>query len=118
MGRHPAAAPALLEMPREFATTKAELDGNDVVLYPLVGFRFVPDQDKPGATKVLPSMVSNPSCRITCMQDQDVYGWFCPSCPLESIFSDNYCDAPLCAPPTAVVSVMDNIETALDKDKW
>ena len=46
MGRHPAAEPALVELP----TVATEGDNDDVVLYPIVGFQFVN-----GGQQVLPT---------------------------------------------------------------
>ena len=110
MGRHPAAAPALVDIPREQLSSFISLsssnrgDGSskdDVVLYPLVGFQFVSSSSDGGAgdgnngvvVKVLPTQ-SNPACRITTVPDQELFGWYCTACPLESIYSDTYCDAP------------------------
>lgn len=97
MGRHPAAA--LVDIPREHLSsflTSTENSDDDVVLYPLVGFRFVhtdDDDDSGGAVKVLPT-ASNPACRIMTVPDQELFGWYCTSCPLESVYSDAYCDDP------------------------
>lgn len=84
MGRHPAAAPALVDvkMPRE------EKEGDDVVLYPIVGFQFVN-----GGQQVLPT-TTNVACRLSKQPNEELYGWFTPSCPLNSIHSDAYCDEP------------------------
>lgn len=61
---------------------------DDVVLFPLVGFRFVQD-------RVLPTQ-SNPSCRlrnIGAMNGESFYGSFSPACHLD-IYSHNYAAAP------------------------
>jgi len=82
MGRHPAAAPALVDLPRE------EKSGDDVVLYPIVGFQFVR-----GGQHALPT-TTNASCRISKQPDEEVYGWFTKACSLDSIYSDTYCEEP------------------------
>ncbi|CAB9522168.1 expressed unknown protein [Seminavis robusta] len=89
MGRHPAAAPALLEFGALVVDKEEVVD--DVVLYPLVGFQFV--KGKNGDAVVLPTQ-SNPSCRISNLPDQEVYGWYCTACRLDSIYSDTYCEEP------------------------
>lgn len=82
MGRHPAAEPALVELP---ASRKTD---NDVVLYPIVGFQFVN-----GGQQVVPTK-TNAACRINNLKDQEVFGWYTTSCRLNSIYSDTYCDEP------------------------
>ena len=84
MGRHPAAEPALVDLP----IAREERDSDDVVYYPIVGFQFVN-----GGQRVLPT-TTNASCRIKYMPDQQVYGWYTTACRLGSIYSDSYCDEP------------------------
>jgi hypothetical protein len=88
LGRHPAAA--LVDVPRE--QLPRDRRHEDVVLYPVVGFRFVK-----GATgmssNVLPT-ISKPACQLLHVPNQELYGWFTPACPLDNIYSDTYCNEP------------------------
>jgi len=79
-------------------------DEKEAVLYPIVGFRFVATHDDSNNDhapvpqehiRVLPTS-SHPSCRLVRneLPPQQVYGWYSPVCPLDSIFSDTYCDKP------------------------
>jgi hypothetical protein len=70
---------------------EGEKEGDDVVLYPIVGFKFV--QDEPNHFRALPTQ-SNPSCRIVNHVEQELYGWYCTACGLDSIFSEHYCEQP------------------------
>lgn len=88
LGRHPAAA--LVDLPREQLPRDSRHE--DVVLYPMVGFRYVK-----GATgmscNVLPT-ISKPACQLLHVPDQELYGWYTRACPLDNIYSDTYCNEP------------------------
>lgn len=86
--RHP--HPTLEGLP-SFAQDSEEK--RDVVLFPLVGFRFV--QDEPNHYRVLPTQ-SNPSCRLRNTgkgEPEALFGWFSEACPL-NLYSENYVTAP------------------------
>lgn len=63
---------------------------NDVVYYPMVGFRFFE-----GIDSVFPT-TSHVSCMMPTksQKDEEVYGWFSSSCKLD-LFSDDVCKNPI-----------------------
>ena len=66
--------------------------GDDVVLFPMVGFQFV--NDAPNHYGVLPTArAGNPSCRLRNDGEQALVGWFSKACHLD-MFAENYCDEP------------------------
>ena len=71
-------------------------DKPDVVLYPVVGFRIVEDEEH--HSRVLPTK-SNVSCRIPNNYNEDLYGWFSPACRL-NLYKEDPCEAPEDVPPT------------------
>jgi len=62
----------------------------DVVYYPMVGFRFFE-----GIDSVFPT-----TCHVSCLmptksqKEEEVYGWFSPSCELD-FFSEDICHNPI-----------------------
>eukprot|EP00339_Tiarina_fusa_P023903 CAMPEP_0117009170 /NCGR_PEP_ID=MMETSP0472-20121206/8407_1 /TAXON_ID=693140 ORGANISM="Tiarina fusus, Strain LIS" /NCGR_SAMPLE_ID=MMETSP0472 /ASSEMBLY_ACC=CAM_ASM_000603 /LENGTH=176 /DNA_ID=CAMNT_0004711385 /DNA_START=70 /DNA_END=600 /DNA_ORIENTATION=+ len=62
----------------------------DVVLYPMVGFSFFPTAD--GGCVSFPTK-SDAACRLVKTKDEEVYGWFSPSCELDA-YSEDICHAP------------------------
>ena len=68
-------------------------DDDDVVLFPLVGFRCV--QDAPNHYRALPSK-TNASCRLKApgSEEEVVVGWFSKACHLD-FYGDHYCDEPI-----------------------
>ena len=63
----------------------------DVVLYPIVGFRFFKYGTK-GSYRVLPTK-GNAACRIRNAKSEILQGWFSPACRL-NMYTDNPCDKP------------------------
>jgi hypothetical protein len=53
---------------------------NNVVLYPIVGFRYV--QDAPGHSRALPT-VFHASCVLPPGKDEVLVGWYSPACHLK-----------------------------------
>mmetsp|Transcript_16392 Transcript_16392/g.29398 ORF Transcript_16392/g.29398 Transcript_16392/m.29398 type:complete len:236 (-) Transcript_16392:347-1054(-) len=64
----------------------------DVVLYPIVGFRFVPDSKNGGKSVALPTTF-HAACRLPMNRNEDVYGWFSPGCKLD-LYSEDVCHEP------------------------
>ena len=65
----------------------------DVVYYPVVGFRFIQTDDN--RSVALPTTNVNACCSLPPPEDQEpVYGWWTAACPLGSVYADDYCDAP------------------------
>jgi hypothetical protein len=66
---------------RVFSLPSAILHPNevkgDVVYYPIVGFKLVPDGE--GQSSVLPT-TARVSCRIPAAQTELVFGWYSPAC--------------------------------------
>lgn len=62
----------------------------DLVYYPMVGFRFFE-----GTSTVFPT-TSNVSCTLptNSQKEEEVYGWFSSSCKLD-LFSDEICHNPI-----------------------
>ena len=56
-------------------------DQDDVVLYPIVGFRLMPDGEN--HVRALPT-VARSACRLPANQKEEIYGWFSAACPLEA----------------------------------
>ena len=116
MGRHPAAAPTILDGfdTQGIVGSRDSTPDNEVVLYPIVGFQFV--QVDPQTVRVLPT-VSNPSCRIFNKDDQELYGWFSSACRLESFDSDHYCDGWKDEEKEAAVHVCDTPRNTAEQDQ-
>jgi hypothetical protein len=55
-------------------------DKDDVVLYPIVGFRLFQD-DHEHVVRAFPT-TSHPACSLPLAQPEQVYGWFSAACPL------------------------------------
>lgn len=66
----------------------------DVVYYPVVGFQYF--KTKEGKSVAVPTSNCNASCSLhPSLQEEPVYGWFtAASCPLGSLYSDDYCSEP------------------------
>jgi hypothetical protein len=68
----------------------AEGQQGDVVLYPIVGFRFC--QGSEGPIRALPTK-SNAACRLPANRHEELFGWFSPACKLD-LYSEDVCHAP------------------------
>jgi hypothetical protein len=67
------------------STLRKRSQNDDVVLYPLVGFKFVHHEDKFIA---LPTK-SHMSCRLpSARNNEEVYGFFSPACSLDLYATD------------------------------
>lgn len=84
----------MVDMPVSFEADPAG-EGDDVVLYPVVGFRWVRDGD--GNGHVLPPM----ECRAACSlpnhkKEEEVHGWFSKACHLGNPHGsdEDYCSSP------------------------
>lgn len=66
----------------------------DVVYYPIVGFRFCPTDETHSVA--VPTTNCNASINLHLEVDQEpVYGWYTPeACSLGDIYSEDYCSAP------------------------
>jgi hypothetical protein len=69
--------------------TQDERKQDDVVLYPIVGFRFFNQQ---GSSIALPT-TSHAACRLPTNRNEDVYGWFTPACRLD-LYAEDVCHEP------------------------
>ena len=69
-------------------------EGDDVVLYPLIGFTYV--KDSPTHSRALPN-VSCASCRLPANRDEPVFGWFSTACKVNPFDEDDGCRMPLSA---------------------
>eukprot|EP00980_Cylindrotheca_fusiformis_P008989 scaffold1919_cov69-Cylindrotheca_fusiformis.AAC.5 len=78
----------------------------EVVLYPLVGFKFFQHEDKYIA---LPTK-SHVACRLP-IQDtnEEIYGWFSPACSL-NYFSKDISQAPSSSPAATATSTKKKVE--------
>lgn len=78
-----------------FERDGSEEKGDDVVLYPIVGFRWVKDGD--GNSRVLPPMECNAACSLpNNNKEEEVHGWFSKACKLGSPHGsdEEYCSSP------------------------
>jgi hypothetical protein len=62
----------------------------EVVYYPVIGFQFCSESNKPLPTSPFPTAAC---CRIPSTKEQ-LTGWFSPACHLESFNSESYCAEP------------------------
>ena len=83
---------ALISLPKSLAqfASNNEHEDDDVVLYPVVGFRFFMVDGKPS---VVPTS-SHPACRLVPKQhEQEVFGWWTQSCKLD-LYAEDPCQKP------------------------
>lgn len=80
IGRHP--HPAMEGFDDHFPTTGHE---EGVLLYPVVGFQFVPDSEC--HSSVLPKATA-PCCRIHDSRNEDLVGWWSAGCYLDMFDED------------------------------
>lgn len=73
----------------DFPMFSRKNEEKDVVLYPIVGFKFFQHGDSYVA---LPT-TSHAACRLVRNTDEDLVGWFSPSCRLDE-FSEDPCHSP------------------------
>jgi len=79
--------PASLRHPHPSEILNNPNKEDDVVFFPIVGFQFVNGQPLP--TKARACCSIHPTSH-----DEEVYGWFTPSCPLQELESQEYCSEP------------------------
>ena len=79
-----------MSLPKIPGDRSSKAGGDDVVLYPVVGFRIVEDEEH--HSRVLPTK-SNVSCRLPNNYNEDVFGWYSPACRLD-LYKEDPCEAP------------------------
>ena len=89
---------AVMSLPKLPRSTKAKDDKPEVLLYPLVGFRIVEDEEH--HFRGLPTK-SNVSCRINDNEDEELYGWFSAGCRL-NLYKEDPCEAPTAVAPSVL----------------